>query len=615
MRGWGVVVVVLIFSVIVSGATFAQVEGSPAFEAYEPDDTDQSGEGTGVSIALENQAQIDDDSDDSDDSEASDADESEGAEGSPAFEAYAPDNTVFPGEETGISVTFENQGDIDEEGPDAAEAAVTEARSVTAEMDADDAPIAVRTGTAFLGTVPGGSSTSETFEIVVDGDAEPGTYDVEIDLDYTYTPEIDEAGQPADDETDSESVEVEIEVEEPSQFEIDDAEADVLAGQRGDATVDITNTGPDDASEAVVTLEAPDANVDIPSQSQRVYVGDWDEDDTEEIEFLVELSEDALAQEYTIQATVEYLDENDNERTSRELRTGFETDAEQSFTIDDVQSDLWVGEDGRITGQVTNEGPNTAGNVVVILEDDDQEIDVGGVLEDGGPTIGLGENVHPRETQSSVGTLEPDQIATFDFPLAVSSEAEAGERQIELTVRYRDAGDDVRTSDPIDAGIEINEERDVFGVESGDPEVDEDDTTFDPGETGTLEIAVTNEYDGTLTNIRAQTFTDDPLDIDDDQAFIPELEPGETVVLQFDLDVQDGADPRTYPVEIDFQYDDEDDSDQLSSTYRVPVTVTETEEDDIGLLLLVAGLLVVLVVAGWWFRDELREWFRSLDRR
>lgn len=550
------------------------------------------------------------------------------AEGSPAFEAYAPDNTVSPGEETGLTVTFENQGEITAEGEANEEAAVTEARGVTAELDSGSAPITVTTDTARLGTVREGSTATQSFDVTVDGDASPGTYEVPVELEYAYTPEVD-GDDEADEVTTTETVTVELVVDEGSQFEIEGATTDAVVGDSGDSTIDITNTGPDDASQAVVTLDAPDTNVDITSQSEQIYVGDWDAGETQAINFVTELSDDALPQDSTVHATVEYRDENDNDRTSRELRTAIATGEQQAFSIDDVESELYVGEDGQVAGQVTNEGPNEAENVVLLLGDGGggEALDVLGDIG-GDPGVGLGENVDARESQVSVGSLEPGESAEFEFPMAVSSEAEPGPRQVEVTTRYRNGAGDVRTGDPLDMSVDVAEEREIFTVETnqsrsdanaGSNETDgaADGTAgdaFDPGTTETLEVAVTNDYDQTLTNVRAQTFVDDPLTISDGEVFIPELEPGETTVLEFDVEVADGADPQTYPVEMDFQYDDEADSGQLSETYRVPVTVTEAEDDGLGWLIVVIGVIALLVAVIWWFRDDIREWYGSFDR-
>ncbi|MCH7661052.1 MAG: hypothetical protein IH933_10925 [Euryarchaeota archaeon] len=549
--------------------------------------------------------------------------------GSPGFDVYTPDNVVEPGEETAVSVILENEGQITEDGSETEEAAVTEARGVTAELDSGDAPVSVNSGEAQLGSVQQEQTATESFDITVDGDAQPGTYELPLELTYTYTPEVD-GDEQADEVTETTTETVEIEIDESSQFEIEGATSGVSAGESGESTIDITNTGPNDASEAVVTLDAPDSNLDITSQSTDIYIGEWGAGETEAIDFVTELDEDALAQDYTIYATVEYLDENENEQTSRQLRTGIPTTEGQGFSVDSVESDLWVGEDGEVSGEITNEGPNQVDNVVLQLGDGGgEELDILGDVGESS-SVDLGENVEPRETQYSVGTLSSGESAQFSFPLAVSSEAEPGPREAEVTTRYRTLGGDVQTSDPLDLSVEIGDERDIFTVESQDPEASEesdetgaeteetdstDDATFDPGETSTLEIAVTNDHDETLSNVRAQTFTNDPLEIADSEVFIPEIEPGETELLQFDLEVSEGADPQSYPVEIDFQYDDEENTDQLSDTYQVPVTVTEPADDGLSWALVVfVGVILVLAALAWWFRDDIREWYDSLDR-
>ncbi|WP_336361963.1 COG1361 S-layer family protein [Halalkalicoccus salilacus] len=546
------------------------------------------------------------------------------AEGSPEFEVYAPDNTVSPGEETSISITLENRGDVNTGGNEAGERVVTEARGVTAEAEPGDAPITVNTGTQQLGSIQQGSTATQTVDITVDGDASPGTYEVPIELTYTYTPETD-GGTETDEVTTTETVTTEIVVDESSQFEIEGATSDVAVGSSGESTIDITNTGPDDASEAVVTLEAPDSNLSIVSQNNQIYIGDWAAGETEAINFVTELSDDALPQDYTIYATVEYLDENGNEQTSRELRTGLATDTEQTFSVDNVQSDLWVGEDGRVTAEVTNEGPNEAENVVLLLAEEGSGSGQAGILSGLGgddSEIGLGDAISARETQYSVGSLDPGESATVEFPLAVSSEAEAGQQAVAVTTRYRTPTGDVETSAPIDMTLDIREEREIFSVETNQSAADANSTNssestataFNPGTTESLELVVTNDYDQTLTNVQAQTYVDDPLTISDGEAFIPELEPGETAVLEFDLEVASGADSQMYPVEIDFQYADEDDSGQLSETYRVPVTVTEAEDDGPGWLIAVVLVLLLLAAIAWWFRDDIRTWYGSLDR-
>ena len=89
-------------------------------------------------------------------------------------------------------------------------------------------------------------------------------------------------------------------------------------------------------------------------------------------------------------------------------------------------------------------------------------------------------------------------------------------------------------------------------------------------------------------------FTDDPLDSDNDEGFVEELAPGETVTMTFDLDADAGATPNTYPISFDFRYDDERGNSQLSDTTRVAIHVAEAEGGLPWLLI----ATVVLIGAG-----------------
>ncbi|MFW5929989.1 MAG: COG1361 S-layer family protein, partial [Halobacteriota archaeon] len=81
----------------------------------------------------------------------------------------------------------------------------------------------------------------------------------------------------------------------------------------------------------------------------------------------------------------------------------------------------------------------------------------------------------------------------------------------------------------------------------------------------------------TYTDVQAKMFTDSPLDSADDEAFISEIEPGETETVVFDLSASGGAQTKTYGVSFDFRYDDERNDTKVTDTYREPVDVTPAE--------------------------------------
>ena len=118
------------------------------------------------------------------------------------------------------------------------------------------------------------------------------------------------------------------------------------------------------------------------------------------------------------------------------------------------------------------------------------------------------------------------------------------------------------------------------------------------GETETITIEVTNNLDETVTDIEPKLFTDDPLSAPDDIAFVPELKPGETTTIRFEVSVGQDTVPKTYAATVDMRYDDADGESQISDTHRVTITVGEPAETTNPLLIGVAVALLVVLTAG-----------------
>lgn len=527
-----------------------------------------------------------------------------GASGSPDFEAYAPDNGVEPGEETDLEIELRNGASPEDDDSGAGETPTTEARDVVVTLEAGDAPISVKTGPSPQGTMSSQTLVSEEFTIAVDEDADPGVYEADVVVDYGYS------SSSGNDRTGTDRETVEIVIEERAQFEIDGVDGDLVVGDSGTVDVEMTNAGVENASDAVVRFDSPDGDVDLvqptedgseaSAQAGEAYVGDWATNETETIPVRMDLADDAVARTYPITAVVDFRDGDGVDRTSRETRAGVPTRDAQAFDLENVSSDLHVGEDGTVRGELVNDGPRTVRNAVLLIDDGEDS----GIVLDAEEGLDGGSNVYPRESQYAVGDLEPGESRPVEFRLGIGSEAEPGPRMLELDVRYRNAENDVRvTTDPVDARIDVEPQRDEFAVEpAGDV-----DATWEVGEEGRVTLEVTNVGDETLTDVEAKVFTNDPLDSADDEAFVPSLEPGESTTVAFDLSVEGGATPQTYPLRLDFRYDDERGNAVLSDTYRVPVEVVEPDDDgpSLGTIVAVGGVGGGLVVAAWYFRESL----------
>lgn len=507
------------------------------------------------------------------------------ASSTPDFDVYVPENVVEPGEETVLELEIRNAASVEEDDTGVDETPPSEARDVSVELDPGDEPIEVKTAETPMPTMSAQALFSETFSIAVDENATAGTYEVDVEFDYTYTT----TGGAERSTTDTETIEVIV--EEEARFDADAVESDLLVGDRGTVELELTNTGVENATDAVVQFDSPDENLqaidptvedsELQTVGSEEYVGDWEINETVTAAAAMELSGDAIARTYPVSVSVQFRDDQGVDRVSRELRVGVSSSHEQTFSLENVSSDLHVGEDGSVTGELVNEGPHPVDGVVLVVDDGGDEI-----VPDLGDGLGGSSNVYPRETQYAVGSLKPGETTPFEYRLGIGGEGEPGPRVMEADVRYRNLHDDVRrTADPLDVPLEVAPERDEFDVEAID-------ATYEPGERDEIELVVTNRKSETLTDVEAKVFTNDPLDNHDDDGFVPSLEPGESANLTFEISVDDGATPQTYPLRMDFRYDDERSNSQLTDTYRIPI---EVQEPDDGLVSL--GAVVVILAA------------------
>ena len=492
--------------------------------------------------------------------------------GRPDLSVMLPDSTVTPGRTNELTLQVANDGTLNF-GSAQNRQIVTTARNVRVEADAGGTPMTVETDQMGIGSVTEDQPREFSVAVDVPDDIEPGTYDLDVELRYSYRSFQGGApiGSSANERTRVITEEVEIEVKDRARFAVVGVDADAQIGDSGTLTVDVENTGSEPAYKADVGLTSTASGLTFGgADSSTARLGELAPGETSTVTYDVTVAPDSPVREYAINADVRFEDPEGISRTDEDLSFGVFPQAEQEFTIDDVSSDLRVGEDGDLVGTVTNDGPATARNVVVRYADDSP-------------------NVIPIEDSVAVGTLEAGESAEFRLPLEISGEAEAIGRVAGLTVRYRNDDDELRRYDDVEAVYTVGAERDDFLVEVDDREVE-------TGSTQTINVTVTNNLDETVSDVEARLFADSPLDSENDEGFTESLDPGESTTMTFTLSADGGATAKTYPVSFDFRYDDADGNSQLSDTSRVAITLVESEG---GFpLFSVFGLLVTVAVAG-----------------
>jgi len=354
-------------------------------------------------------------------------------------------------------------------------------------------------------------------------------------------------------------------------FAVESVESAVAVGDTGTVTVEMRNEGPIAVRDASVELASKTPALTFSgSQSTSRFAGAWEPGETRTLEYDVTATDDADTRTYALDATVSYQDPEGDTETAPTQSLGVRPEPEQSFDIEGVTSTLRVGEEGELAGQVVNTGQADVRNAVVVFETDKR-------------------NVTPLETEAPVGDLAAGETAAFSLPVEISESGESGPKQYSMEIRYRNSDGDLRTSDTIDVNADVGPDERKFGLAV-------DGATTAPGSGTTLEVTVTNNGDERFTDISANMFADSPISVTDDEAFIGALDPGESETVRFSVGASGGALAKNYPVSVDFQYDEPDGDTKLSQTYRLAVSVEESENG--GPPLVLVGVLVLAVVVG-----------------
>ncbi|MFA9517423.1 COG1361 S-layer family protein [Halopenitus sp. H-Gu1] len=489
--------------------------------------------------------------------------------GHPSIELSAHDNHVTAESQVVLPVSVSNDGSFDDGGPANLEQRVKTARNVqlTVLSGRIDAPITAKSGTALVGNVPeGGLQHPVNYKLDI-GDAEPGTYRIPIRVEYDYTihAKYRQMKNPPGytdveytDRSKSEIKYVTVVVEDQPRFEIVDGEGnDLTAGDSGPLSFTLKNVGTQTATDARIQLRSADKTVQFgeyaaPQPTSSTFVSSLEPGESTAVEVQGVVPRDISPGEYPVTVGVEYEDPSGIEKRSKPLQFGVDVRPEQTFSIQEIRSDLNVGEDGTVTATIVNDGPADVTNALVTYRSESRTLT-------------------PTETEYAVGDLASGESSHFQFEFDVSEEADAGPRMPSFAVRYRNAEGEVRTSEPIDVPVTVDPEADPFQVE---PVA----TTVTAGTQTTIELRVTNTRTETLTDIEAKLFADDPLTSDNDEAFVETLDPGESTTMKFDVGVAEGVIAKTYPVSVDFTYEDANDDTELSGTYRVPIDVVEPED-------------------------------------
>ena len=492
--------------------------------------------------------------------------------GEPQLDVFLPDPTVSPGTATDLAVQIANDGDV-AAGSDLRRDTVTTARSVVVDVRSGGSPLVVETNRFAVGSIGDGAVREVPVSVTVPADAEPGTYSLDVRLEYSHTYLSAPRSGAVQDRTRTRTESISVTVDDAPRFRIRTVDTDVQVGGSGTVAANLTNVG---------GQVARDLSVELVANGPDIALGDTDRNTARvarlapgqnaTVRFPATVDADAAAESFDLTGAVRYTDPEGIRGAHEGIPVGVSPLAEQSFSVDIDDSTLRVGENGTVRGTIRNDGPTDVRGVVL--------------------AVGGGAFV-PRTPRYAVGDLAAGERASFRFRGGIPADADSVPQQLTLAASYQSAADAERTVRE-SVRVPVADRRDAVAVSPVDAQ-------FTAGEDGVLRLGVTNRRDAALRDVELRLAADAPLESDFRTTVIPSLAPGETGQVAFDLSVDGDAPASRYPASVAVAYTDPDGTRVTGDAATVAVSVVGSPG---GELPIEAGVLVVLLLlvaaGGWW---------------
>ena len=327
--------------------------------------------------------------------------------GRPNIDVFLPENEVAPGTTTAVNVVLVNNGNVTN-GSTAnpqLEQQVTTARAVRVRLRAPDTgerestgefvvrdgeivpvttpgdgTISVSTNEQPIATLPDGTSARLPFQVTVDRDAEPGRYDLPLNVSYNYTQSVDPRTGEENRTTVDRTYNVTLVVEETAQFSVVSVDSNARVGATGTVDVTMRNTGSEAARNATVTLTSRNSDMTFgqTASSSRFVGGTWESGENRTVSYRVRAASSASQQEYAFDASVAYDDANGVTTQAQPVSLGVTPAPEQTFSIVSVEDSVRVGDEGTVALTLRNDGPITVRDATVTVQSTTTKVVFGG---------------------------------------------------------------------------------------------------------------------------------------------------------------------------------------------------------------------------------------------
>lgn len=312
------------------------------------------------------------------------------------------------------------------------------AKMVTATLNADNAPIIVKSDPQMIGDIKGSNNSQVSFDLRVKDDAKAGTYILPLSIEYTYLASADQEG------TDSityryekKNIIINLPFVVRSAINLDVISVspeNINAGGSGYITLKLKNSGADTGKKAIAKLSRSGNSPVVPVDST-VYIGTFEPGKEVDAKFKVSVSKDGEPQNYPLSVLVSYENADGETLDTPSEEFGVPVGAKVSFTVTSPAGETSPGQKKAIEVTYRNDGAATAYSAEA--------------------RISAVDPFTSNDDLAYLGDLKPGESGSAKFEVSTASDATKKTYGLDSEVRYRDALDNSQISDTVKVPVAV----------------------------------------------------------------------------------------------------------------------------------------------------------------
>ncbi len=363
--------------------------------------------------------------------------------GSPSLSVYISGTNEFdPGTDTTLPVIISNSGlnqfKFVQSGIINRDDLPNTAKLLMVSLSSGNSPIIIKSDPQMVGDLTGGSTVTSSFHIKIPTDAPSGTYNLPVNINYTYLETANQYGTDTieyDYRTTNLTLSLPIKIKPDISIQVLSAEPEHLnVGTEGYLNLKIKNIGFDDGKKAVVKIVQNGNSPIIPTDSS-VYIGDFPSGSTIDTRYKVTVQKDAERSTYPVDVFVVYENKDGDTVTSLSDTVGIPVGGKIDFTIVSSAAEMNPSAKKVISVQYKNTGDTTAYSAQA--------------------SISAVDPFTSNDDIAYLGDMKPGDTVTASYEVSVNSDATLKEYGLDSEIRYRDTLDNWYVSDTLKAPVDV----------------------------------------------------------------------------------------------------------------------------------------------------------------